>query len=62
MNDLTSKWVVHVLGPDDVLPQPDELTALREANAINASLQYIERTIHTPFVMAIAKDASEEEV
>ncbi len=29
-------WVVHVTGPDDVLPQPDRATAYRVAQRINA--------------------------
>lgn len=34
-------WYVHILGPDDVIEQPDEVTALREANALN---RHIART------------------
>lgn len=29
------EWRLHILGPDDIIPQPDELAALREANAVN---------------------------
>src|SRR6266540_2517604 len=29
------EWRLHIIGPDDLIPQPDELTALREANALN---------------------------
>lgn len=28
-------WCVHVLGPDDVLVQPDRAAAVREAHALN---------------------------
>jgi hypothetical protein len=30
-------WVVHVLGPDDVLPAAGMLDAVRQAHAINAA-------------------------
>lgn len=57
-----SKWVVHVIGPDDVLPFPDELAALRDANAINKMLASIERRPNDPFVIALVKNTEIEEV
>lgn len=64
MSDLKSNWVVHVVGPDDVLPQPDELTALREANALNkAMLDFkIKRPDNDVLCVAVAKDAAVEAV
>jgi hypothetical protein len=56
------KWVVHVIGPDDVNPQPDELTALREANAMNKFLAQRTRYEHDPFCIAVAKDEATEAV
>jgi len=56
------QWVVHVIGPDDVHPQPDELTALREANALNKALARRERSELDPFCMAVVKDRTTEEV
>lgn len=35
-NSESEKWVVHVLGPDDVLPATGMLDAFRQAHAINA--------------------------
>lgn len=59
---MSEKWVVHIIGPDDVIEQPDELTALREANGINKSVLTLERTENTPFLMAVVKDANIENV
>jgi hypothetical protein len=52
--------VVHVLGSDDVFDQPDELTALREANAINKAIWSQERHEHDPLVVALVKDKLKE--
>ncbi len=51
---MIEKWVVHIMGPDDVIEQPDELTALRAANGINLAALSLERTENTPFVRAVA--------
>lgn len=59
---MNEKWVVHIIGPDDVIDQPDELTALREANRINKAVLTLARTENTPFVMAVVKDANTEDV
>jgi len=59
---MTKRWVVHIIGPDDVIDQPDEITALREANGINKALLQLERTENTPFVLAVVKDANLEDV
>lgn len=57
-----SKWVVHVIGPDDVYPFPDELTALRDANATNKMMASIERRPNDPFVIAVVKNIEIEEL
>jgi hypothetical protein len=64
VSDLKSSWVVHVVGPDDVLPQPDEITALREANALNkAMLDFkTKRPDNDVLCVAVAKDAAVEAV
>jgi len=65
MSKVKSTWVVHVIGPDDVHPQPDELTALREANEMNkATLQYrLNRPeLHDILCVAVAKDSAVEDV
>lgn len=49
----SSQWVVHILGPDDVIDQPDELTALREANGINKMIARKSRRPDDPFILAI---------
>ncbi|WP_026600690.1 hypothetical protein [Methylomonas sp. 11b] len=59
---MSERWVVHIIGPDDVIDQPNELTALREANGINKALLTLERTENTPFVMAVVKEAKTEDV
>ena len=57
-----TRWVVHIIGPDDVIEQPDELTALREANGINKAVLQLERTENTPYIMAVVKNANVEQV
>jgi hypothetical protein len=59
---MNEKWVVHIIGPDDVIEHTDELSALREANDINKAVITLERTENTPFVMAVVKDANTENV
>jgi len=51
-----SSWTVHVVGPDDVIPQGGELEALREANKMNKVFAKMERTENDPFIIAIATD------
>ncbi|HEY6872771.1 MAG TPA: hypothetical protein VI298_08610 [Geobacteraceae bacterium] len=56
-------WVVHIIGPDDVIPQPDELTALRESNKINegiARMNAVDHSENDPFVIAVAKNSDTE--
>lgn len=59
---MIERWVVHIIGPDDVIDQPDEITALREANGINKALLQLERTENTPFILAVVKDTNIEDV
>jgi hypothetical protein len=53
------QWVVHVIGPDDLIDQPDEMTALREANALNVAFakdrESIDGDPNYPVMMAVAK-------
>jgi len=54
-------WVVHVTGVDDIHDMPDELAALREANALNKlNWQQRKRHEYDPICVAIAKPESEE--
>lgn len=55
-------WVVHVLGADDVHEQPNELTALREANGMNKLIAQQPHGDPYPFCIAVAKDRSIEAV
>jgi len=58
-------WVVHLIGPDDVIDQPDELTALREANKLNIGLarrRAEDPSDNDPHCWAVVKDASVESV
>ena len=55
-----AEWVVHVLGPDDIHPQPDELTALRVANATNKMIWSQERHENDPLVVALVKNSKTE--
>jgi hypothetical protein len=55
-----AEWVVHVLGPDDVIDQPDELTALRVANATNKMIWNLPRHEHDPLVVALVKNKKTE--
>jgi len=58
------KWVVHIVGPDDVIDQPDEITALREANALNKviDIQGSNCQPNAPHVVALAKNVMIEEL
>lgn len=55
-------WVIHITGADDVIEQPDELTALRRANALNKAVAADEHHEYDPFVVALVKDRSSEEL
>ena len=60
-----SKWVVHIIGSDDVHDMPDEITALREANVINkgvVELMQKDPSPFNPFMVALVKDALIEDV
>lgn len=64
MESKAEKWVMHIIGPDDVIEQPDELTALRKANEFNKELIRFapERHQHDPVILAVAKNAMVDEV
>jgi hypothetical protein len=49
-------WIVHVLGPDDIISQPDEITALRQANIINKAFWKMPRNENDPIIVAIVKN------
>lgn len=57
------KWVVHVVGPDDVIEQPDELTALRFANETNRHVELARRehanNLNWPYCIAIVRKADD---
>jgi hypothetical protein len=54
------KYFIHILGPDDVIEQPDELTALREANALNKSIASKRNPDgNDPWGMAVVIDESD---
>lgn len=57
------KWVMHVIGPDEVHNMPDELTALREANKLNKNIlkwRNEDPSPHEPFMVALVKDLDVE--
>ncbi|MDY0184965.1 MAG: hypothetical protein RBR43_03665 [Desulfuromonadaceae bacterium] len=59
------KWVMHIIGPDDVIPFTDELSALRAANTHNkafAKLMATDVSPNDPYCVALAKNAAVEEV
>lgn len=61
----TEKWVMHIVGPDDIIPCENELDALRKANKHNnqfAKLMENETSLSGIYCVAIAKDAMAEEV
>lgn len=68
MNELLvpkdEKWVMHVIGPDEMHFMPDELTALREANKLNKKIvkwRNDDPSPHDPFMVALAKNMAIEE-
>lgn len=56
------KWVVHVLGQDDVIEQPDEITALRAANGINIMIWNLPRHEHDPLIVALVKNKETDDI
>lgn len=52
-------WIVHIVGPDDVIPKSNELDALRSANAVNIELERDRRKFandsNYPYAIALAK-------
>lgn len=63
---MADKWIVHIVGPDDVIPKADELDALRSANAVNIEIERERRRFandpNYPFSIAIAKREAREEI
>jgi hypothetical protein len=57
---MEKKWLVHVVGPDDVIEQPDELTALRYANNTNIRAEKDRREFandpNWPYIIALVKN------
>lgn len=39
-------WCVHVIGPDDVIEQPDRATAVKVAHAINSDYAALGAEVH----------------
>ncbi len=65
MDEMDEKWLVHIVGPDDLIPKSDELDALRSANAVNIDIE-LERRSHAndpnwPFTIALARRATDDE-
>jgi hypothetical protein len=60
----SGQWTVHVIGPDDIYEEPDELTALRHANALNQYIADDRRANgfrpNEPFALAVVKQAGLE--
>lgn len=58
------KWVLHIIGPDDVIEYPDEITALREANELNKGLVKAMAARHPndPVILTVVKNTATEEV
>lgn len=62
---MSDKWVMHIIGPDEVHDMEDEITALREANKLNKRIvkwRNDDPSPHDPFVVALVKNSSVEEV
>lgn len=61
-----SGWVVHVVGPDDVIKQDDELSALRYANAVNTHAEKERRKFandpNYPYWIAIVRRFDDPEI
>ena len=59
-------WCIHVVGPDDVIQCADEMSALRQANALNAHMERDRREFANdsdyPYSIAIVRRADAPEV
>lgn len=53
------QWIVHIVGPDDVIAKTSEIDALRSANAVNIELERERRRFandpNYPYAIAIAR-------
>lgn len=62
---VAEQWVVHIVGPDDVIDMPDEIIALRRANQHNKQFVQLmpgETSLNGIYCVAVAKNAAAEEV
>jgi len=53
------KWVMHIIGPDEIHAMPDEITALREANKLNKRIvkwRQDDPSPHDPFMVALVEE------
>lgn len=52
-------WWIHIVGPDDLIPAPDELTALRQANEFNVASEKQRREFQNdsnyPYSIAVVR-------
>jgi hypothetical protein len=59
--NMSNKWQVHIVGPDDIIPYEDELAALREANALNRHMERKRREYandpNYPYSIALVEEA-----
>lgn len=66
MTTENQRWVVHVVGPDDVIEQPDELTALRYANNTNVVAERDRRSNandpNWPYIIAVVRNLDNEKI
>lgn len=59
------EWVMHILGPDDVIDFPSQFAALRAANEHNKAFAKImadDPSPNDPYCVAVAKNRAAEEV
>lgn len=60
----TDTWRLHILGPDDIIPMPDEVEALRQANITNIVLANLQRknanNPNYPWSMAVVERNGKE--
>lgn len=55
------KWIMHVIGPDEVHDMPDEITALRAANKLNHRIvqrREEDPSPNDPFIVALVKEVN----
>lgn len=60
--NIMKRWVMHIIGPDEIHDMPDEITALREANKLNKRIvkwREDDPSPNDPFMVALVEERTD---